>query len=115
MPDKKRRERAVKFIIKSRTNRKNFFPPRLFSDPAWDMLLRLYAGAVDRQTLPLTVLAEAAEIGLPAAARWVEVLEAEDLIAREASPDEDYEEFALSERGWFAMDSYFENMSSGMI
>ena len=36
-------EKAVRAIIKQRRNRDRFFDAQLFADPAWDILLELYA------------------------------------------------------------------------
>ena len=113
MPDPKRRKRAASFIIKSRTDRKKYFPAALFSEPAWDMLLKLYAAAVDRRSVPLHDLAKAANVQLSTAERWVAALDKEHLVTRRTMKGGDA--VALSEKGWFAMDSYFENMSSGQI
>lgn len=113
MPDPKRRKRAVSFIIKSRTDRKKFFPAPLFSEPAWDMLLKLYAAAIDRHSVSIPSLARAARVEPRTAVRWVAALEREALVTREIT--DDVEAISLSDKGWFAMDSYFENMSSGEI
>lgn len=113
MPDPKRRKRAVNFIIKSRADRKKFFPATLFSEPAWDMLLKLYAAAVDRRSVPLQELARTANVQSATAQRWVAALEKEDLVIRRTMKGEGG--VSLSDKGWFAMDSYFENMSSGEI
>jgi hypothetical protein len=112
MPDPKRRKRAASFIIKSRTDRKKFFPAALFSEPAWDMLLKLYAAAVDRRPVTLHDLATAANVQLSTAERWVAALDKEHLVTRLVK---DGDAVSLSEKGWLAMDSYFENMSSGQI
>jgi DNA-binding MarR family transcriptional regulator len=113
MPDQTRRQRAVSFIIKSRTARSRFFPSNLFSEPAWDMLLKLYAAAIEQRSLSVSALAKTVDVEPSTAARWVHALEKEKLVTRQIVKGK--EMVSLSERGWFAMDSYFENMSSGMI
>lgn len=113
MPDQTRRQRAVSFIIKSRTARSKFFPSNLFSEPAWDMLLKLYAAAIEQRELSISALAKTVNVEPSTAARWVNALEKEKLVTRQIVKG--IEMVSLSERGWFAMDSYFENMSSGMI
>jgi hypothetical protein len=113
MPDPERRKRAVSFIIKSRTDRKKFFPAALFSEPAWDMLLKLYAAAVDRRPVTLDDLAKAANVQLSTAERWVAALDKEHLVT--GRPVKGGDAVSLSAKGWLAMDSYFENMSSGQI
>lgn len=113
MPDRDRRLRAVSFIIKSRIDRKKFLPVTLFSEPAWDMLLKLYAAAAEERAVAFADLARTADVQPSTAARWVAALQEEGLISRRSAHDE--EEFSLTEKGWLAMDSYFENMSSGQI
>jgi DNA-binding MarR family transcriptional regulator len=113
MQDPNRRRRAVRFIIKSRTDRKKFLPQSLFSEPAWDMLLKIYAAAIEQQSVPILSLAKAAGVQSSTAVRWVAALEHQGLVTRERSNSA--QAVSLSERGWLAMDSYFENMSSGQI
>lgn len=113
MQDPNRRRRAVRFIIKSRTDRKKFLPQTLFSEPAWDMLLKLYAAAIEQESVSIASLAKSANVELSTAARWVSALEMQSLILR--GKDEGDQVASLSEQGWLAMDSYFENMSSGQI
>jgi DNA-binding MarR family transcriptional regulator len=110
MPDAYRRQRAVSFIIRSRADRKRFFSTKLFADPAWDILLQLYCTATERHGLALSDLAAAVDLQPPTAERWLEALEKEGLVQRC-----DRQLIRLSDSGWFAMDSYFENLSSGMI
>jgi len=108
MTDAKRRKRAVSFIIKGRTERKKFLSAALFSEPAWDMLLKLYAVAIDRQAVSIQVLAGSASVQPSTAVRWIAALEKENLVRRQGA-----DTVALSEKGWLAMESYFESMSSG--
>jgi DNA-binding MarR family transcriptional regulator len=113
MPEPTSRQRAVRFIISSRTDRQKFFPSTLFSEPAWDMLLKLYEAATEQRSLSISKLARAASVEPSAAARWVSALEKQGLVSLRIARGVLF--VALSERGWLAMDSYFENMSSGMI
>jgi predicted transcriptional regulator len=113
MPGPPRRFVAVSFIIKSRTDRKKYLPSRLFSEPAWDMLLNLYAAAIEKRSVGISALCVAANVGRSTADRWIAALEHDDLIVRTKGRGAD--SVALSEKGWFAMDSYFEGMSSGKI
>lgn len=113
MSDTNRRQRVVSFIIKSRTDRKKFFSSALFSEPAWDILLNLYAAGIEQRPLSVSALAKIANVEPSTASRWLSALEIENLITRRSMKGE--EKISLSQKGWFAMDSYFENMSSGMI
>lgn len=113
MPGPTSRQRAVNFIIKSRTDRQKFFPSTLFSEPAWDMLLKLYAASLEQRIISVSKLAKAAGVELSTAARWVKALEKQGLVSGRSARGGQF--ITLSESGWLAMDSYFENMSSGMI
>lgn len=115
MPPTDRRRRAVRFIIHSRTVRRTFFSSRLFGEPAWDLLLTLYADALDRKQTTITQLSEISDSGFSTTERWIKALEQEGLVIPATLAPDGSDAFTLSERGWFAMDSYFENMSSGMI
>jgi DNA-binding transcriptional ArsR family regulator len=61
-------------ILMLRRGREEVFGKNLFSDPAWDILLELYAAHLGRRTISITDLA--ADIGLPQStvSRWVDVL-----------------------------------------
>jgi Mn-dependent DtxR family transcriptional regulator len=106
MPDSCR-QRAVNFIIKSRADRQKFFRSSLFSDPAWDMLLRLYSAAIEEQVVSAESLAEAANVHSSTAVRWIMALERAGLIEKREGGV-----IALSKDGWFSMESYFEGLSS---
>lgn len=61
-------------ILMLRRGREEVFGKNLFSDPAWDILLEVYAAQLGQRTLSTVDLA--AEIGLPESTvtRWVDVL-----------------------------------------
>jgi DNA-binding MarR family transcriptional regulator len=102
----------VNFIIKSRIVRRTFFSATLFGEPAWDILLALYAGALDDERITAKQLGKASDATSSAVERWMSALEREGLVNR-ASGAVDLETFGLSEKGWLAMDSYFEKLSPG--
>ena len=86
MPDQTRRQRAVSFIIKSRTARSKFFPSNLFSEPAWDMLLALFFMPARGEILSVSGLCYVSGVPNTTALRWQDILKAEKLIER--GPDE---------------------------
>jgi len=69
-------------ILMFRRGREEVFGKCLFSDPAWDILLELYAAHLGRRTLSTVDLA--AEIGLPESTvtRWVDVLAENGIVDR---------------------------------
>ncbi len=79
-------EEHVRAILKGRLDRNGFFPPHLFADPAWDMLLDLYAAHLGQRRVSVTSLCIAANVPTTTALRWISTLEGEGLIERRADP-----------------------------
>jgi DNA-binding MarR family transcriptional regulator len=80
------RERLVdraRVIFAERKRRGEFFPRRLFNEPAWDMLLALYVtdSSGGRQTIGKLV----SWIGAPqtTALRWIDYLESRQMLSRQ--------------------------------
>jgi DNA-binding transcriptional ArsR family regulator len=71
-------------LLTARRARTEALGPGLFADPAWDMLLALFAAAERGGSLPVTRLCAAAGVPQTTALRWLEQLEAARLIARAA-------------------------------
>jgi hypothetical protein len=113
MPRTDRHRPAVNFIIKSRIVRRAFFSATLFGEPAWDILLALYAGALDDECSAAKQLSKVSDATSSEVDRWMSALEREGLV-NQAGARDGLETFGLSEKGWLAMDSYFEKLSSGI-
>jgi DNA-binding PadR family transcriptional regulator len=79
------------------------------------MLLTLYADALDSKQTTITELIKVSDSGSSTIERWIKALEQEGLVMPAEVASDGSDSFTLSEKGWFAMDAYFENMSSGMI
>ena len=86
-------EKLVCSILKARLDRGRFFSPGLFADPAWDMLLALYAAELCQQRMPVSSLCIASNVPMTTALRWISHLEREELIERRPDP--------LDARGFF--------------
>lgn len=77
-------EDQIQSILKFRRMRSEIFGEGLFSDPAWDILLELYAAGLGKRRMTLRELASIApETTL---ARWVSALEEKKLIVVEPDP-----------------------------
>lgn len=63
-----------------RRARDTIFGQNLFSDPAWDILLELYAASMAGRGVSLAHLAAAIGAPLPTAARWIAVLTERGLV-----------------------------------
>jgi DNA-binding MarR family transcriptional regulator len=71
-------------ILIARRARVAVFGPNLFSEPAWDALLELYAAQLGRRSLSLDDIAKALDVPQSTMARWVDVLADRDLIETES-------------------------------
>jgi DNA-binding MarR family transcriptional regulator len=73
-------------ILKARRHRDRFFEEGLFADPAWDMLLELYAAQLCSFRISVSSLCLAAAVPATTALRWIKVLEEKGLVQRSADP-----------------------------
>ncbi len=76
----------VRSAIKARRMRDQFFEPALFADPAWDMLLDLFAARLEHARVSVSSLCIAAAVPPTTALRWISTLSLTGLIEREADP-----------------------------
>ncbi|QMW23567.1 hypothetical protein [Sandaracinobacteroides saxicola] len=74
---------AIRALIKARRVRAGFFPPDLFADPAWDMLLDLSAARLEGRMVSVSSLCIAAAVPTTTALRWVKRLCDEGLLLRQ--------------------------------
>ncbi len=87
----------------------NYFPADLFADPAWDMLLDLYAARLERQPVSVSSLCIAAAVPATTALRWIKTMTDAGLFVREADPHDGRRIFiALAEGACDALARYFE-------
>ena len=104
-------ERYIRVMIKLRRHRDSFFGNELFADPAWDMLLELYASALGQLRVTVSSLCLAAAVPATTALRWITLLEAEGLIERRPDPIDGRRKFiSLSEKALDAMNGYFRTV-----
>lgn len=76
----------IRGILQARLERNSFFPGDLFSDPAWDMLLDLYAAELGQVRVSVTSLCIASNAPTSTALRWISTLEQQGLIERRSDP-----------------------------
>lgn len=104
---------SVRSIIHARAIRRQFFDEELFSDPAWDILLELYA--LDREGVRVSVskLSVAANVPCTTCLRWIDKLETESLVIRFDDPlDARRVWIELSELGRSTMTAYLRKIST---
>src|SRR5437899_12878981 len=68
---------SARSAIRARTRRKQFFKASLFSDPAWDILLDLFAAEQEGRRVTVSVVGLGSGIPQTTALRWINALESE--------------------------------------
>lgn len=105
----RQRAKAVRRMLRQRRMREQYFPADLFADPAWDMLLDLYAARLERQPVSVSSLCIAAAVPATTALRWIKTMTDAGLFVREADPHDGRRIFiALAESAFDALARYFE-------
>jgi DNA-binding MarR family transcriptional regulator len=108
-------EGAIRALLKCRRNRDQFFVPELFADPAWDILLELYAAELGQQRVSVGGLCLGASVPATTALRWIGRLEMLGLIARTQDPMDGRRFFmCLTQDGIDAMEGYFRTVPCGV-
>ncbi len=72
----------VRRYLRARRLRERLFPADLFADPAWDMLLDLYASELEEQAVSISSACVASAVPATTALRWLGRLEQLGLIER---------------------------------
>lgn len=99
---------AVRSLLRARLKRKRYFTADLFADPAWDMLLELYASQLEQRRVTVGRLCVASKVPQTTALRWIAVLVRENLIEKRCDHlDARRIYVTLSLRGSSAMAAYF--------
>jgi hypothetical protein len=98
--------KRVLSIVKARRLRDRFFDADLFADPAWDMLLDLYASELDGFRTSVSSLCIGAAVPATTALRWIKSLETGGLLQRMRDPLDARRTFmALTPRAREAMEA----------
>lgn len=97
----------IRAAIRSRRLRSQFFAGELFADPAWDMLLDLFAAQLEQRRVSVSSLCIAAAVPPTTALRWIGTLHDAGLFERHADPaDRRRAYIALSAKGLEGMHGY---------
>lgn len=81
-----RTEVYVEAILLLHRSRAAVFRSHLFSDPAWDLLLQLYAAELDHRDCSLSELIEAVAMPKSVVARWITALVDAGLVVSNGNP-----------------------------
>lgn len=101
-------EDRIKRILKLRSSRRRIFQDELFGEPAWDMLLELYAVGLGGQTVSVSSLCIASGVPCTTALRWIRNLETHGWIQRARDPKDGRRFFvSLTGKGHKAMERFF--------
>ena len=105
------RPQAIRTLIRLRRLRADFFPPDLFADPAWDMLLDLMAARLEREQVAVSSLCIAAAVPPTTALRWIRTMTEQGLFERRHDPGDGRRIFIdLSDTAALAMTAYFNQV-----
>jgi DNA-binding MarR family transcriptional regulator len=106
---------AIEDLMRARARRAKFFNPRLFADPAWDMLLELFAAELRQKKLAVTSLGIASGVPPTTALRWMSALQHEGLVERQNDPLDGRRVFvSLTPAGLQAMEHYFAGLPASV-
>jgi hypothetical protein len=109
-------EREVRKVLRARRERERFFEPGLFADPAWDILLELFASSLADQRTTVTSVCAGAGVPVTTALRWVRNLEESGMIKRHEDPlDRRRYYLSLSLDATLAMASYFKSITPASV
>jgi DNA-binding MarR family transcriptional regulator len=78
--------RLVKEILRARRRREKVFGDDLFGEPAWDILLELFAAEQAQQRLSVSSVCYVSAVPATTALRWIKRLEDEGWLERRCDP-----------------------------
>ena len=95
-------------LLRHRERRKELFPADLFADPAWDILLNLYASHIEQRRETITGIIALAGVPPTTGMRWVHKLVEDDLLILRDDPLDARRKFVqLTPRALTGMETYF--------
>ena len=102
--------KRLRRILKARRARAQFFDRDLFADPAWDILLELYASELGQRRMSVSDVCIASDVPATTALRWIRALELRGLLRRQEDHNDRRRAFVhLSDAGSAAVKDYFRN------
>lgn len=102
-------QKHIKKMINDRRRRERYFPPDMFADPAWDMLLDLYLNRLNGNVVSVSSLCIASAIPATTALRWIKSMTDNGYFERSADPDDGRRIYVhLSAMALEKMNGYFE-------
>lgn len=109
-------EADVRVMLTLRRNRDRFFPMEIFADPAWDILLELYAAELGQLRITVSCACRGAAVPATTALRWISTLEENQLVQRRSDPFDGRRVYlSLTDDGLAAMNDYFDTIPAGSV
>lgn len=110
------RSQFLQELLRARRRRAELFGSQILGEPAWEILLELYAAELGRQRLLVSKVGQASGISQSTALRWMNRLEAEGWIGREPDPHRGRRIFAvLTPQASAAMHAYVNDLLSRQL
>ncbi|UKK86151.1 winged helix DNA-binding protein [Sphingopyxis sp. BSN-002] len=105
------RAKLIRNMIRERRARESCFQPDLFADPAWDILLDLYAAHYEEIPVSISSLCIAAAVPATTALRWIKTMTDDGQLEREADDKDGRRIFIrLTADAKERMDQYFDGL-----
>lgn len=96
----------------SRRVRERFFEKKIFGEPAWDMLLELYAGELNDEKISTSNLILSSSSPSSTALRWIKHLEDSGLVIKKSSHLDGRVQYQkITRTGFDSMTKYFESIA----
>ncbi len=107
--ERQQKAKLARRIISERRRREQTFGSELFADPAWDMLLDLYAAHQEQRQVSISSLCIAAAVPATTALRWIRTMADKGLLCRAADENDGRRIYVhLEEKVLTAMDEFLE-------
>ena len=108
--------RFVRAVQTARRRRDAIIGVDMFSDPAWDVLLELYALHLEQRRVSVSGLCEAAQVPVTTGCRWMTKFDRDGLTIRHGDPNDNRRLWVeLSRDGVERMKRYFELLPFGSL
>ena len=103
----------VELEYSNRRRRRNFIAADLLGEPAWDILLDLFAARLKDQPISVTSACIAADVPSTTSLRWLRQLECVGLVERVDNPHDQRSSWvSLTDSGYRAIKDYFDSAFS---
>jgi DNA-binding MarR family transcriptional regulator len=97
---------------RGRRVRERYFDKKIFGEPAWDMLLELYASEINEEKISTSNLILSSSSPSSTALRWIKHLEDHGMVVKKSSPIDGRVQYQrITATGFESMTKYFESIS----